>query len=525
MKHILLAVAILCASCTAAFPAGNEKEQERVKDSGVVLKEILNIPDNIPQNLLDKAECLVILPSVKRAAFGFGASYGRGVMVCRSGEHYTGPWGPPALYALEGGSIGFQLGVEGTDFVLLVMNSKGARSLLSSKVKLGADASVAAGPKGRTFEGATDIVMSAEILSYSRNKGLFAGISLEGSTLRADGSANEKLYGQKLSAKDIIRGDKVQNPSCAAELVALLDKESPENLSDPKSLPTADLAAGQSAQPEVQTEPLKADDIMARVAANQDRSEAARMEYVYKQHIHIATHKPKSRMMREENADYDVVPLPDGTIQKQLKSLAGRYWDKANNKYVDFQGEPLPDAGRTDADLIGSLRNHEPLPEAGRTDADLIRNLRNHLLNDNSKDGLARDLFPLTSEEQKEYEFKLLAQEVEAGRNVYHIAFAPKNTAGPMWAGQAFIDAAEFQPVRVFTKMSQSLPFLVRTMWFDLPGLGFDVEYERQQDGVWFPSSFGTEFGVHVGPLFFFDRDISISLTNSEFDHKHVESK
>ena len=157
-------------------------------------------------------------------------------MICRSGEHYTGPWGPPALYALEGVSIGFQLGGQATDFVLLVMNPAGARSLLSSKVKLGADASAAAGPKGRTAEGATDIVMTAEILSYSRNKGLFAGISLEGSTLRSDGSANEKLYGQKVSAKDIIRRGKVKTPPCAAELVALLDKKSPKNRSDPKSL-------------------------------------------------------------------------------------------------------------------------------------------------------------------------------------------------------------------------------------------------------------------------------------------------
>lgn len=187
MKQTLLVLLIVCASFTSAFASDNEKEQERVKDSGEVLKEILNIPDDIPQDLLDKAECVVILPSVKKAAFGIGASYGRGVMVCRGGEHYTGPWGPPALYALEGGSIGFQIGVQGTDFVLLVMNPKGARSLLSSKVKLGADASAAAGPKGRTAEGATDIVMSAEILSYSRNKGLFAGVSLEGSTLRSGG--------------------------------------------------------------------------------------------------------------------------------------------------------------------------------------------------------------------------------------------------------------------------------------------------------------------------------------------------
>jgi SH3 domain-containing YSC84-like protein 1 len=224
-----------CAS-GSAFAANDDKEEDRIHDAGVALKEILNIPDDIPQDLLDKAECLVILPSVKKGAFGVGGSYGRGVMICRSGAHYTGPWGPPALYALEGVSIGFQLGGQATDFVLLVMNPKGARSLLSSKVKLGADASAAAGPKGRTAEGATDVVMSAEILSYSRNKGLFAGISLEGSTLRSDGNANEKLYGRRLSAKEIIVEHKVAVPESAKELVALLDKKSPKNLSAPKSL-------------------------------------------------------------------------------------------------------------------------------------------------------------------------------------------------------------------------------------------------------------------------------------------------
>jgi lipid-binding SYLF domain-containing protein len=228
-----LAVLLLAAPSLAA---NDEKEEERVKDAGEVLKEILNIPDDIPQDLLDKAECLIILPSVKKAAFGIGGSYGRGVMVCRNGEHYTGKWGAPALYALEGISIGFQLGGQATDFVLLVMNPKGARSLLTSKVKLGADASAAAGPKGRTAEGATDVVMNAEILSYSRNKGLFAGVSLEGSTLRSDGSANEKLYGRKLTAKEIIRGGKVGIPASAHELVSLLDSKSPTNKSEPKSL-------------------------------------------------------------------------------------------------------------------------------------------------------------------------------------------------------------------------------------------------------------------------------------------------
>lgn len=237
MKKLIVCCVIALMASIPVFAADNdEREEDRVKDAGEVLKEILNIPDDIPQELLDKAECVVILPSVKKGAFGIGGSYGRGIMVCRGGEHYKGKWGAPALYALEGVSIGFQLGGQATDFVLLVMNPKGAKSLLSSKVKLGADASAAAGPKGRTAEGATDIVMNAEILSYSRNKGLFAGVSLEGSTLRSDGSANRKLYGKELSAKEIIREGKVGVPACGQELVALLDKHSPVNKSDPKSL-------------------------------------------------------------------------------------------------------------------------------------------------------------------------------------------------------------------------------------------------------------------------------------------------
>src|ERR1700746_3495727 len=234
MKTLLLSL-LACALLPSAF-ADNQKEQERVKESGEVLKEILNIPDDIPQELLDKAECLVILPSVKKGAFGIGGRSGRACWICRSGERYTGLWGPPAMFALEGINIGFQLGGEATDYVLLVMNPKGARSLLSSKVKLGGDASAAAGPKGRSAEAATDVVMNAEILSYSRTKGLFAGISLEGSTLRSDSGANEKLYSQKLNAKDIIQLGKVKTPACAQELVGLLDKKSPKNHSDPISL-------------------------------------------------------------------------------------------------------------------------------------------------------------------------------------------------------------------------------------------------------------------------------------------------
>src|SRR5438270_3109623 len=199
--RVLLTMLLLCTFLLPAFAANDEKEEDRVKESGEVLKEILNIPDNIPQDLLDKAECVIILPSVKKGAFGIGGSYGRGVMICRSGLHYTGRWGAPALYALEGANIGLQLGGQETDFVLLVMNPKGAKSLLSSKVKLGADAAAAAGPKGRTAQADTDIVMKAEILSYSRARGLFAGVSLEGSTLRSDGGANENLYGRSLSAK------------------------------------------------------------------------------------------------------------------------------------------------------------------------------------------------------------------------------------------------------------------------------------------------------------------------------------
>src|SRR5499425_982073 len=236
MKKLIVCVLVSLLCSLNVFAANDEHEADRVKDAGEVLQEILNIPDNIPQELLDKAECIVVLPSVKKGAFGIGGSYGRGVMICRGGEHYKGKWGAPALYALEGVSIGFQLGGQATDFVLLVMNPKGAESLLYSKVKLGADASAAAGPKGRSGEAATDVVMNAEILSYSRAKGLFAGISLEGSTLRSDGSANEKLYGQKLSAKDIIRAGKAKTPACAQELVTLLDKKTSKNKSERKSL-------------------------------------------------------------------------------------------------------------------------------------------------------------------------------------------------------------------------------------------------------------------------------------------------
>ena len=222
----------VCAFLATSFVSADTKaEEERLGNCSRVLKEILNIPDGIPQDLLDKAECLVAIPSVKKFAMGFGGSYGKGAMVCRSGDDFTGPWGPPAMYRLEGASIGFQLGGSATDFLLLVMNEKGAGSLLSSKVKLGADAIAAAGPKGRASEAATDAYMGAEILSYSRSKGLFAGVSLKGSTLRQDNGANEDLYGRKISAREIVLEQKVSVPSAGKSLVELLQEKSPENLS------------------------------------------------------------------------------------------------------------------------------------------------------------------------------------------------------------------------------------------------------------------------------------------------------
>jgi lipid-binding SYLF domain-containing protein len=212
------------------------KEQERLERAGQVLREILDVPDNIPQPLLDRAECVVVIPSVKKFAIGIGGSYGRGAMSCRTGEHFTGPWSAPAMYALEGANIGLQLGGQATDFVLLVLNPRGAESLLRTKVKLGADAAVAAGPKGRDAMAATDTYMRAEVLSYSRSHGLFAGVSLEGSTLRQHNGANEKIYGRKIAAKEIVRKAGVRIPSGGQLIVSTLTKASPKNLSDPKSL-------------------------------------------------------------------------------------------------------------------------------------------------------------------------------------------------------------------------------------------------------------------------------------------------
>jgi SH3 domain-containing YSC84-like protein 1 len=197
---------------------------------------VLNVPDSIPKDLLEKAECVIVIPSVRKVAFGIGASYGRGAMVCRKGAKFNGAWGAPAMYALEGGSIGFQIGGEATDLILLIMNDRGMESILSSKVKLGADASIAGGPKGRDASADTDAWMRAEILSYSRSRGVFAGVSLEGSTLRPDDDASEQVYGRAIKAKDIVRSERMAVPATGRHLVNTLQKSAPRNESERASI-------------------------------------------------------------------------------------------------------------------------------------------------------------------------------------------------------------------------------------------------------------------------------------------------
>jgi lipid-binding SYLF domain-containing protein len=228
MKRFVVFVVCLCF----AIPSiAQEKEQQRLKDSYDVLKAVTGMPDKgIPRDLLNKAECVIVVPSVKKAAFVVGASYGRGVMTCRTGANLRGPWSAPAFYAIEGGSFGLQIGGQATDFVLLVMNEQGAKSVLTSKVKLGGDASVAAGPVGRTTSAATDVVMKAEILSWSRNRGVFAGLSLEGSTLRSDDEANKNLYGKDLNAKQIVQQGEVKTPPSGKPLISLLNRISPKHM-------------------------------------------------------------------------------------------------------------------------------------------------------------------------------------------------------------------------------------------------------------------------------------------------------
>ena len=229
-KLFLLVLVLACVAPVIAEDK-QEKVDDRIKESATVMKEILGMPEKgIPRDLLNKANCVIVYPSVKKAAFIVGGSYGRGLITCRRGADFSGHWGAPAMFALEGGSFGFQIGAQATDFVLLVMNESGAKSVLSSKVKLGADASAAAGPVGRDTSAETDVVLKAEILSYSRAQGLFAGVSLEGSTMRSDDGANKALYGSELSAKDIVRLGKVKAPAASAHLLAVLDRASPRHV-------------------------------------------------------------------------------------------------------------------------------------------------------------------------------------------------------------------------------------------------------------------------------------------------------
>ena len=230
----------LAATFLVAYPfttvSAQRRENDRLENAGGVLEDILNVPDDIPTDLLNKAECVIVAPSVVKFAIGFGGSYGRGAMSCRSGANFTGPWSAPSMIAIEGGSFGLQLGGQATDFILLVMNPRGATSILRSKVKLGADAAAAAGPKGRNAQASTDVALRAEILTYSRSRGLFAGVSLEGSTLRPDNGANEDVYGRKISAEDIVRKGAAQTPAAGSKMISLLNSKSPNNTSDPVSL-------------------------------------------------------------------------------------------------------------------------------------------------------------------------------------------------------------------------------------------------------------------------------------------------
>jgi len=235
MKKILsylLAASLVCPPLLA----DDSKESGRLENCGVVIQEIMDIPDDIPQDLIDKSTCIIVYPSVVKAAFVFGASYGRGAMTCRSGEHFNGPWSAPTMMALEGGSFGLQIGGQATDFVLLIMNDRGANSVLSSKVKLGADASAAAGPKGRNAEASTDVTLRAEILSYSRARGLFAGISLAGSTVRPDNTANTRLYKKSISPQEVVFKGAVPVPAAAQKFISYLNKKSPKNLSSGKEI-------------------------------------------------------------------------------------------------------------------------------------------------------------------------------------------------------------------------------------------------------------------------------------------------
>jgi SH3 domain-containing YSC84-like protein 1 len=221
----------LCFMLTAVSLIAQNKEQARLENAGLVMEEILDLPDSIPQDLLNKAECVIVVPSMTKVAIGIGGSYGRGAMVCRSGASFNAAWGSPVMYALEGGSFGLQLGAQFTDLVLLVMNTRGVEALLSTKVQLGVNMSAAAGPKGRDTGASTDASLRAEMLSYSRSRGLFAGVSLEGTSLRPDDEASAEIYGHRVTAREIVRGTSNPVPDAGRRLVDVLQKKAARNVS------------------------------------------------------------------------------------------------------------------------------------------------------------------------------------------------------------------------------------------------------------------------------------------------------
>jgi hypothetical protein len=248
-------------------------------------------------------------------------------------------------------------------------------------------------------------------------------------------------------------------------------------------------------------EALTAQEIMARVAANQDRSEQARKQYVYRQHIHVVTRKTNGKMMREETTDYHMVPEADKT-QRKLEKITGKYWKKG--KYEEFTGEPVPDADSIDAQLVNDMRDD--------------------LMEPKTKDGFGKNQFPFSSKKLPDYSFKMVGRETFQGHDAYRISFAPADKTEYDWAGEAYIDAADFEPIYVYTKLSRKLPFAVRTLLgTDVPGIGYSLHCEKQPGGVWFPKTYGTEFGLHV--LFFLNREISVSLDNKDFQQTHVETK
>jgi hypothetical protein len=293
------------------------------------------------------------------------------------------------------------------------------------------------------------------------------------------------------------------------------------------------MIAAQSVAPAAMT----ADAIMAKVAANQDGTEAARMRYIYQQHIRITSRKPGGKVMCEEVTDSRVSPKQKES-QQQLLTLDGRYWQKG--RYLHYttlqdrdasasaasKGEtPKDEVAKDGAPKDSGVKEKEVKTEKEDLeglDIDLVENLRRNLADDTSKDGLGKGLFPLTTEQQSQYLFKLEGRQTMNGREVYRVSFRPKDKNDFDWKGEAFIDVHEFEPVVVYTEMSRKIPLAVRTLLgTNLPGLGFSVTYDREPDGVWFPVSFGTEFRMRV--LFFIARDISMSLANTHFEKTHAD--